>query len=94
MNFKIMTKAQLAPRHLVAFLGVSRVAASNWVNGHSSPHTLLQSKVEYFLDAVKDAVEREGLPVSKELKGFEREAKIRNEIKESLRRIKAGKTAS
>lgn len=56
-------EAKLASRHIAKLLGVSRVTASLWLNGHSNPHVLLQEKVKQLAEAVSKATENGKLPI-------------------------------
>lgn len=56
-------EAKLASRHIAKLLGVSRVTASLWLNGHTSPHVLLQEKVMQLADAVSKATQQGKLPM-------------------------------
>lgn len=69
MNFKKAIKAGIAPRHISTKLGISRVTASNWLNGHTQPHRLLMGVVVELLANVSAAVAAGDLPAPRDLKG-------------------------
>ncbi len=56
-------QAGLRPKHLAHAIGVSRVTASLWLNGHGNPHVLLRKKVNDYADLVSKAIERGKLPI-------------------------------
>lgn len=56
-------QARLESRHVAKLIGVSRVTASLWLNGHSKPHVLLHEKVNLFADAVSKATDAGKLPI-------------------------------
>lgn len=59
----IFLEAELRPRHLAALLGVSRVTASLWLNGHGEPHVLIRKKVDALAELVSKAIESRSLPI-------------------------------
>ena len=63
-DFTILAKAGITPGIAAKLVGVSRVTASQWVNGHASPHRLLGNKVHEFLRLVKLALEQKLLPLA------------------------------
>jgi len=85
MNWKKAIKAGIAPRHIAAILGVSRVTGSNYLNGHTEPHRLLEDKVIDFLIAVGDAAEAGDLPPPRDLKGPEFDAHIVKVVRKQLK---------
>lgn len=56
-------EARLASRHIARLLGVSRVTASLWLNGHSNPHVLLHEKVMQLAEAVSKMTDEGKLPI-------------------------------
>ncbi len=61
--FSTFHKAGLQTRHLVKFVGVSRITASRWLNDHGiEPHPQLIGKVSRFLNLVKQAYDAGELP--------------------------------
>lgn len=56
-------KAKLGARHIARLVGVSRVTASLWLNGHCKPHVLLQEKVNLLAVKVADALASGKLPI-------------------------------
>jgi DNA-binding XRE family transcriptional regulator len=62
-NFESVKKAGITPGVVAKLVGVSRVTASQWVNGHAQPHKLLASRVREFLAIVDIAVEKKLLPL-------------------------------
>ena len=54
--------AGLRPKHLAAVLGVSRVTASIWLNGHGKPHVLLLDKVSDLAERVSHSMSVGELP--------------------------------
>jgi DNA-binding transcriptional regulator YdaS (Cro superfamily) len=63
-NFDIVKQAGITPGIVARLVGVSRVTASQWVNGHAKPHKLLESRVAEFLAIVAAGVEQKLLPVT------------------------------
>lgn len=55
--------AGLRPKHLSPILGISRVTASIWLNGHGNPHVLLHKKVANLAHLVSKAVDSGKLPI-------------------------------
>ena len=76
MIFTDFKKYGVSPKHLAKLLNISRVAASNWINGHTAPHPLLDKKANAVLNAVDQAVTDGDLPPPKEFKGLERDNHI------------------
>jgi hypothetical protein len=62
-NFEPLKTAGITPGTLAKLLGVSRVTASQWMNGHANPHKLLTNRVERFLRMVALALEHKLLPL-------------------------------
>lgn len=60
-------KAGLRPKHLAPILGVSRVTASIWLNGHGEPHVLLKKKVDALAALVSKAIEARKLPIPEDV---------------------------
>lgn len=63
MDFTILEVARLGPTDLAKMLKINRVTVSQWVHGHSRPHTLLEDRVRTTLDAIRQAVSVGKLPV-------------------------------
>ena len=63
MDFSILEVARLGPSDLAKILKVNRVTVSQWVNGHSQPHSLLEDRVKAVLVDVAQAVSTGKLPV-------------------------------
>lgn len=59
---KEMRDAGLTPQVLGRLIGISRVTASYWLNGHRQPHPLLRRKVVLLLDGVRREVQTGNLP--------------------------------
>jgi hypothetical protein len=57
-----MRAAGLTPQVLGRLIGISRVTASYWLNGHRQPHPLLRRKVVLLLDGVRREVQIGSLP--------------------------------
>jgi transcriptional regulator with XRE-family HTH domain len=66
----------VTPKHLARLLGINRVTASNWVNGHSSPHPILHKKASKLLLAAQCASLDHSLPPPKDYRGVERDQYI------------------
>jgi len=62
MDFSILKASGITQAEFGAFLQVSRVSVSSWVNGHPI-HKLRRPKVERLLQAVALAVELKMLPL-------------------------------
>lgn len=56
-------EAGLRPKHLAPIIGVSRVTASIWLNGHGEPHVLLRKKVDALEALVRKAIQARKLPI-------------------------------
>lgn len=63
MDFSILSVARMGPSDLAKVLGVNRVTVSQWVNGHSEPHSMISDRVQATLDDVRQAVSAGKLPV-------------------------------
>lgn len=61
--FESAKVAGLTPVDVARELGVSRVTASMWFNGHYEPMKFLRPHVQELLDAIGRAVEAGELPV-------------------------------
>jgi hypothetical protein len=57
-----MRDAGLTPQVLGRLLGISRVTASYWLNGHRQPHPLLRQRIVILLDGVRREVQIGALP--------------------------------
>jgi DNA-binding XRE family transcriptional regulator len=82
--FEKAKAAGLTPQHAAAFIGVTRVTASTWFNGHAKPHVILADRVAKFTNAVERAVADGKLPAPVDLAG---KAKARY-ILDTLRAIR------
>lgn len=63
IDFAPVRAARLQPADIAKLLRVSRVTASQWLNGHTQPHHLLTDRVRELVDAVDAAVQAGLLPV-------------------------------
>lgn len=63
LDLELLRLAKLTPVDISRCVGVSRVTASLWVNSRTQPHSLIREKVDRFIDAVRQAVQAERLPV-------------------------------
>lgn len=63
-KFETIKKAGITPGVLAKLLDVSRVTASQWMNGHASPHRLLEGRVETLLKEVDFALAQGLLPLA------------------------------
>lgn len=70
--FEIVKTARLQPSDLAKVLGVNRITASMWLNGHAKPHRLLEDRVANLLDQIQRAVEAGDLPVPHDVTRRER----------------------
>lgn len=70
--FDVVKQAEIKPHELARLIGVSRVTASMWLNGHTNPHKLLEAKVQKVLDAVRRALDEDQLPAPRGLTGEDR----------------------
>lgn len=59
----VFKKAKLRPKHVAPMVGVSRVTASLWLNGHSYPHHLIAGKVANLAQLVSKAMDDGKLPI-------------------------------
>ena len=62
-DFSILKQAGITPGLTAKLVGVSRVTASQWCNGHAQPHRLLANRVTEYLRLVKLAVDSGALPL-------------------------------
>ncbi len=63
-QFSVFYRAGIGPGVLAKLMGVSRVTASQWVNGHAEPHRLLKERVDSLLTKVNYAVSHGRLPLA------------------------------
>lgn len=68
----VLVAAGVKPRHIVRVLEVSRVTASNWLNGLARPSPGLTEKATRLMRAVAQATEDGQLPVPATLPSDER----------------------
>lgn len=87
MLVDIVKKAGLKPRHLQKFFKCSRVAASSWVNGHSSPSAMIAHKTEVFIAAVQKALDDGKLPAPEALPFAEANAYIHDTLRQYARAV-------
>lgn len=87
MLAEISQKAGVKPRHLQKFFKCSRIAASSWINGHSSPHALLAPKVALFMAAVQRALDANELPVPSTLPFTEANTYINDTLRRNARAV-------
>lgn len=80
IDFSPIREAQLGPTDLAQLVGVSRVAASLWLNGHSAPIHLIHEKVARVVDEVQAAVNAGLLPVPHHVTRRERGHYIRTAL--------------
>jgi hypothetical protein len=71
-NSETLREAGLQPRHIHRLIGVSRVTASNWLRGKTSPHHLVKDRADGLMAAVQNAVDDGRLPVPSNLPPDER----------------------
>lgn len=60
-DFSVLSDAQITHTEFAKLLGVSRMAAINWING-TDPSPFLRRPVKLVLDEIRAAVERGDLP--------------------------------
>lgn len=63
LDYSVLAEARVGPTDMSRLLKVSRVTASLWVNGHTTPSPLVNARVREFLDAVGKAYDAGELPV-------------------------------
>lgn len=63
-DFTVLKQAGITPGLTAKLVGVSRVTASQWCNGHALPHRLMGNKVHDFLRLVQQAVDKKHLPLN------------------------------
>ncbi len=63
-KFESLKTAGITPGVLAKLVDVSRVTASQWMNGHANPHRLLDNRVNELLKRVDSAVARGLLPLA------------------------------
>lgn len=88
--FDILKKAHVLPADIARILNINRVTASNWVNGHSEPHSLLQRRVDRILTAVAHAIKVGTLPVSEDVPRRNRHAEVAKAIRRAAEALKLG----
>jgi transcriptional regulator with XRE-family HTH domain len=76
--------ARITPNDFAKCLGVSRVTASLWFNGHNSPHHLIRKRVDEVLGAINRGIEQGDFPVPYEVPRRERFLYIQKVIKKNL----------
>lgn len=85
--FEKIKEAGLTPDHVAKIVGVSRVTASRWLNGHFGVHRLLNAKVQRLLDAVERGLQAGDFPlppdVPRAMRLMEIKAVLRKHIKPS-----------
>lgn len=84
---ELVEQAGLKPRHLQKFFKCSRVAASSWINGHSSPHAMLAPKVALFNATVQRALDDGKLPVPDSLPFSEANTYINDTLRRYARAV-------
>lgn len=83
IDFTPIWDAKLGPEDLRKLCVVSRVTCSNWLNGHSQPHSLLTARVTKVVDDVRAAVDAGLLPVPFHITRRERAFYIQNAIEQA-----------
>ena len=83
IDFTPIKSAKLGPEDLRRLCDVSRVTCSNWLNGHTHPHTLLTGRVLKVVDAVDAAVSLGLLPVPFRVMRRERAFYIQNALEQA-----------
>lgn len=81
--FHVVKKAKLSPAEFGHIVGVSRIAAYNWITGRTSPHTLIETRVKRALTLLRLLLEKDKLPLNAEIDRETRRMKI-TKIKEIL----------
>lgn len=81
--FEVVKRARLSPAEFGRIVGVSRIAAYNWMTGRSSPHTMIHGRAEKALQLIDLLIKKEKLPLRDDLDRATRRAKIAK-IKEIL----------
>lgn len=77
-DFSIVKKAGLTQQDYADLVGISRVAASKHIMGHTGPHKLIEKRVSKILRLLSRAVERGALPITESQmpKGVRREIRL------------------
>lgn len=88
VDFKKLAKLGIKPHHFVEALGISRVTASKWFNGHTSPHVLLLYRLGIFEEAIKSAIKAKDLPAPVYLPPRERAAHVNAILKKHHAKVK------
>jgi hypothetical protein len=78
MTFDAVKKAGLSVDEFAVLVGVSRVAAFNWMASppRSKPHRMISDRVEKALELLRKLVEKNKLPLHDDLTREERKQKI------------------
>ena len=63
-DVELFKRAELGPRHVVAFVPVHRGTASQWLNGKQRPSHLLRREVVRLQKAIRAAVDAGELPIT------------------------------
>jgi transcriptional regulator with XRE-family HTH domain len=70
--FQAAKDARITPNDFAKVMGVSRVTASLWFNGHNKPHHLIRKRVEEALDCIRKGLNGGDFPVPYEVVRRER----------------------
>lgn len=62
-DFSPLKQAGITPGIAAKMMGISRVTASQWFNGHVQPHSLLKARVTNFTRMVQSALDQKLLPL-------------------------------
>ena len=86
-DFRVLKKAQLSSAQFGAMIGVTRMAVYNWREGRTSPHPMVERKVNRALKLVVRLVERGSLPVAPHLDKDHRREKLQTIIHAVQQRV-------
>jgi transcriptional regulator with XRE-family HTH domain len=86
--FDVVKQAGISVSDFARIAGVSRVSASQWMNGRVSPHRLHKRKIEQLLTAIKAGVDNEDLPVPGGLTDAQRLKRVKQVILQNMAQAK------
>lgn len=86
--FDVVKQAGISVSDFARIAGVSRVSASQWMNGKVSPHVLHRRKIEQLLAAIKAGVDSEEFPVPGGLTSAQRLKRVKQVIVQHMMQAK------
>jgi hypothetical protein len=82
----LLRHAGIKPRHVTRIIPVSRVTASNWLRGVSTPRQVtFRAIVDSLMQAARDAVDAKELPVPSDMPADEKSVRTLATLKRRMR---------